>query len=247
MHSYEIQSILDKLAPIEAIQAVTTQKSGSTILDDTANNVINDPIYINRYNTQEDLPDIEDLKGGIFFKSGIQKIENQGLLNVNSLALWKASSSKLGNPIENVLNDNPNSFWQSDGGQPHTIDIYFSRRTDIVLLALYFSLTKDESYTPRLFKLYVGHSPSDAVFYKSYQVENLNGWIGLTFEDNRRDKLMKCQFLRLVFPVNHENGKDTHLRGVRLYTPSSRAQMPNMGPNYTNERRLNPLGKYTIR
>lgn len=54
------------------------------------------------------------------------------------------------------------------------------------------------------------------------EVRNVNGWVALRFLDNREDdQLLKCQFIRLLFPVNHENGKDTHLRGIRLYVPSN--------------------------
>lgn len=220
MISFKAQSILSKLAPLNAIEPVeSNRKRQVTIIDDTSENANQDPMYINKYNTDDGLPDIDDLKSGVLFKLGVQAMESQNLVCVNNIALWKASSSKTGNPIENILNDDPNSFWQSDGGQPHTIDIYFTHRMDIILLSLYFSLASDESYTPKLFKLYVGHSPSDAVFYKTFHIEHLDGWIGLTFGDNRLDNLLKCQFLRLVFPINHENGKDTHLRGIRLYSP----------------------------
>ncbi|SMN18044.1 similar to Saccharomyces cerevisiae YGL240W DOC1 Processivity factor required for the ubiquitination activity of the anaphase promoting complex (APC) [Maudiozyma saulgeensis] len=249
MNSTDIQNVLNKLAPIAAIKPVTsTKRQQVSIIDDTSENANMDPMYINRFNMDDDLPDIDDLKSGVLFKLGIQAMESQDLLCVNNVALWLASSTKGGSPIENVLNDDPNSFWQSDGGQPHTIDIYFSRRTDIILLALYFSLASDESYTPKLFKLYVGHSPSDAVFYKSYHIEHLDGWVGLTFRDNRPDNLMKCQFLRLVFPINHENGKDTHLRGVRIYSPQVRRQQETFFPPETNGiGNSSSLQRFTIR
>lgn len=253
MISYKAQSILSKLAPLNAIEPVETNKKRQvTIIDDTSEDANQDPVYINKHNAEDGLPDIDDLKSGVLFKLGLQAMESQELICVNNLALWKASSSKTGNPIENILNDDPNSFWQSDGGQPHTIDIYFTHRMDIILLSLYFSLASDESYTPKLFKVYVGHSPSDAVFYKTFHIEHLDGWIGLTFGDNRADNLLKCQFLRLVFPINHENGKDTHLRGIRIYTPMKRGQrqIHEEDNHLSDDRRgLTPhtLTNYTIR
>lgn len=221
-NSQNIEAILSRLAPVQEIKAVERSSAPlPVIINDTTDEAMDDPMYINRYNSNGELPDIDDLKSGVLFKLGIQTIESHNISNVNNLAWWNASSSKQGNPVENVLNDDPNSFWQSDGAQPHLIDVYFSRMMSIALIALYFSISSDESYTPKVFKLYVGTSPSDAVFYKSYHIDHLDGWVGLTFSDNREDALMKCQFIRFVFPINHENGKDTHLRGVRLYSPAS--------------------------
>ncbi|SCV04707.1 LAME_0H20604g1_1 [Lachancea meyersii CBS 8951] len=153
------------------------------------------------------------------FGSGLQRLEAQNLINITNLAFWKASSQKDGNPISYALDDNPHNFWQSDGSQPHYVEASFSKRVEIVQLALFLSLAIDESYTPQVIKVYAGHSCSDATHYKTLEVRNVNGWIALTFEDNRpQDRLLKCQYLRIEIPVNHENGKDTHLRGVRVYT-----------------------------
>lgn len=160
------------------------------------------------------------------YTEGLQKLEGQGHINLTALAYWKTSSYKDGNHIKEALDDNPQTFWQSDGSQPHYIDICFSKRVEVIQLAFFFSLLIDESYTPQVIKVYAGHSLSDATLYKTLEIRNVNGWVALTFEDNRpNDKLLKCQFLRLTIPVNHENGKDTHLRGVRLYSPSSKTYM----------------------
>ncbi|SCU82902.1 LAFA_0D00694g1_1 [Lachancea sp. 'fantastica'] len=153
------------------------------------------------------------------FGLGLQKLEAQNLINITNLAFWKASSQKDGNPISFALDDNPHNFWQSDGAQPHYVEASFSKRVEIIQLALYLSLAVDESYTPQVMKIYAGHSASDATHYKTLEVRNVNCWVALTFEDNRpHDALLKCQYLRIEIPVNHENGKDTHLRGVRVYT-----------------------------
>ncbi|CEP62979.1 anaphase promoting complex subunit DOC1 LALA0_S06e08262g [Lachancea lanzarotensis] len=153
------------------------------------------------------------------FGLGLQRLEAQKLINITNLAFWKASSQKDGNPIVYALDDNPHNFWQSDGSQPHHVEASFSKRVEIAQLALFLSLSIDESYTPQIMKVYAGHSASDATHYKTLEVRNVNGWVALTFEDNRpQDGLLKCQYLRVDIPVNHENGKDTHLRGIRVYT-----------------------------
>lgn len=147
----------------------------------------------------------------------------EDLTNVSNLAYWKASSFKTSNPIENVINDYPESYWQSDGSQPHIVDIYFSKRIELALLAVFFGFEIDESYSPKVVKLYVGDSISDLIYYEEWYIGKITQWYVKKFpslEDREGEQNIpiRCHILRLVFPVNHDNGKDTHLRGVRIYT-----------------------------
>ncbi|AMD22665.1 HHL105Wp [Eremothecium sinecaudum] len=218
------QTILKKLAkivpspePIDPREA--PHKDRPLILDDSQPNAPDRHRYVTDLNVQYHE---EDVKADLFlmkYTQGLQRLENQGYVDITSLAFWKPSSFKAGYPIENALDDNPSTFWQSDGSQPHTIDVLFSKRVDIIQLAMYFSLFVDESYTSETIRLYAGHSPSDATYYKTLEVRNVNGWVKFTFEDNRADGLLKCQFLRIEVVTNHENGKDTHLRGIRMFGP----------------------------
>lgn len=221
-------NIFDTLAPIETITSVARVRRADKllVLDDSQSNS-----DVNTYLTGSGDPatlNVEGRESGIEgalvkrFTQGIRLLERRGLVNVTNLANWRASSDKIGNPISQALNDNAESFWQSDGSQPHQIDIYFRRRVDLILLAMFFSLQWDESYTPRVVQIYAGYGPADARFYKTVEVRYMNGWAALRFQDNRpHDGLLKCKFLRLVFPLNHENGKDTHLRGIRLYSKAT--------------------------
>lgn len=147
----------------------------------------------------------------------------EDLTNISNLAYWKASSYKTSNPIENVINDDPESYWQSDGSQPHIVDIYFSKRIELALLAVFFGFEIDESYSPKVVKLYVGDSISDLIYYEEWYIGKVTQWYirkfpSLEDTDGEQNIPIKCHVLRLVFPVNHDNGKDTHLRGVRIFT-----------------------------
>lgn len=221
MDSVQFDSVIDKLAPISILSPVTHKKIRKIRLDDTELDANNSPIYVNGRVQPPAYLNSASQTLHTTYSEGLKLLEKTNLSNVSNLAYWQASSNKIGNPITNVLTDDADNFWQSDGAQPHEIDIYFSGRVDIAMIALFFSLKTDESYTPKLVKISAGHSPSDAVFYKNLEIKDMNGWVGITFEDNRsQDRLLKCQFIRLTFPMNHENGKDTHLRGVRVYSPS---------------------------
>ncbi|SCU86394.1 LAMI_0D01882g1_1 [Lachancea mirantina] len=156
------------------------------------------------------------------FRRGLEKLRQRGLVDATGMGHFKASSTKEGYPIVSVMDGDPNTYWQSDGSQPHTIDVYFSKRVEIACIALFFSLFLDESYSPQIFEIYAGHGPSDATHYKTLHIGEINQWIALSFEDSRPDdRLLMCQFIRFVIPTNHENGKDTHLRGLKLFAASA--------------------------
>lgn len=238
MLSANIKEILQGLAPSVVIEndEFTPLVQDKLRIDETNRQEIaqQDELYVNGYQSDNSMNE-EDMDNNKSYTNreklfttyahGIKRLEmSEELINVSNMAYWRATSFKASNPIINVINDDPNSFWQSDGAQPHEVEVYFSKRVNIAIIAMYFSLKVDESYTPKLIKIYVGHSLSDCELYKIVELEKLNGWFALTFNDNRpQDGLMKCQFIKFTFPLNHENGKDTHLRGIRLFAKTERS------------------------
>ncbi|QEU58778.1 Doc1 [Kluyveromyces lactis] len=187
----------------------------------------------NVYNPDEPEDQEESLESYLKrYTTELELLEQQNLVNLTKLAFWKASSFKVGNPIENAIDDDPTTFWQSDGLQPHRIDINFSKRVDVVQLAMYFCLVTDESYTPELFKVYAGYSPSDASLYRTFEVKNVNGWVVITFKGNRpHDNLLRCRFIQIQILSNHENGKDSHLRGIKIFGNSTASRHTMNDPN----------------
>lgn len=224
------KDFLQRLGPDSAIKPVKLPHQQKKLVLDEALFNQNPNVYVNgilNETNQEGEQHADTIADR--YRVGLQLLNNNDYTNVTSLAYWKASSCKTGNPITNAIDDSFENYWQSDGIQPHTVDAYFSKRMDIVLIGIFFTITADESYTPRVIHIFAGNSPSDAVFYKTLIVNNMNGWAVLTFEDNLPvEKLLKCQYLRFKFPVNHENGKDTHLRGIRVYTASNNQCKPQL-------------------
>ena len=56
---------------------------------------------------------------------------SSSLREVGSLGVWSLSSAKVGNGIAQLRDNQLDTFWQSDGQQPHTITIQFARKTKI--------------------------------------------------------------------------------------------------------------------
>jgi anaphase-promoting complex subunit 10 len=44
------------------------------------------------------------------------------------LAVWNVSSAKPGNGVELLRDGNKDTYWQSDGTQPHLVDIQFQKK-----------------------------------------------------------------------------------------------------------------------
>ncbi|KAF8386899.1 hypothetical protein PRIPAC_76041 [Pristionchus pacificus] len=153
--------------------------------------------------------------------SFITKREKDEYTDISSKANWTLSSCKVdgdGFGINELLSDNVDSYWQSDGPQPHTITVEFTRKTDISFLALYLDYKSDESYTPNKILVRLGSSGIhlDDEFEQSF-TEPV-GW--QIFDLRRRSYAKRAFVLQLQIVQNHQNGRDTHIRHMRLIGPS---------------------------
>eukprot|EP00971_Amphidinium_carterae_P203460 4037731-Amphidinium_carterae.1 len=53
-------------------------------------------------------------------------------LEMSLEAAWSLSSAKPGNGVEQLRDGNTETFWQSDGPQPHLINIQFQRKVKVL-------------------------------------------------------------------------------------------------------------------
>jgi hypothetical protein len=65
-------------------------------------------------------------------------------------AVWTLSSAKSGNGVDQLRDNSINTFWQSDGTQPHYVNIQFLRKKSVCALSFYLEHKLDESYTPKV-------------------------------------------------------------------------------------------------
>jgi anaphase-promoting complex subunit 10 len=122
------------------------------------------------------------------------------------------SSHKPGFGVKELMNLDSNQFWQSDGAQPHYILIHFLKRTICSGISIYINYTQDESYTPKLISIRGGTSIETLTEICKKDTEEMEGWIDIHFD---RIGLFCLQILVLQ---NHQNGKDTHIRGLKIQT-----------------------------
>lgn len=154
------------------------------------------------------------------FIKGIREMEALGLVEIGALGSWSVSSFKSGSGVKEVREDSPHSYWQSDGGQPHYLDIHFSKQVSISRLSIYTDYLLDESYTPLTINILAGHGFHDLLEVETLHLEKPTGWTHVDFNEIKGlEDGLKTFLVRLLVAANHHNGKDTHLRSVKVYSP----------------------------
>ncbi|TLD27753.1 Anaphase-promoting complex subunit 10 [Venturia nashicola] len=169
-----------------------------------------------------------------------------GLKEISSLASWTVSSSKPGCGIPALRSPSTSQFWQSDGPQPHHLNIHFFKLVEIVGIRIYLDFDLDESYTPTLVKFAAGTGYVDLQEFAVMRFEQPKGWMSVDFEgvgdpaedpcvtdeneeeidmDEEEEKenslrkmpVLRCMLVQVRICENHQNGKDTHLRGLQIF------------------------------
>ncbi|MFH4979365.1 hypothetical protein AB6A40_006074 [Gnathostoma spinigerum] len=149
--------------------------------------------------------------------------------DLSDQAFWTLSSCKTdGFGIQQLLENNIEQYWQSDGPQPHTVTVEFGRKTNISFLLLYLDYKTDESYTPSKVVVHLGSSILDLDDGLAVMFSEPVGWQVISFVvkllmivqviDLRKSngRASRAFVLQLQVVQNHQNGRDTHIRQMRV-------------------------------
>jgi len=137
-------------------------------------------------------------------------------------AVWTLSTAKPGNGVEQLRDDNTDTFWQSDGTQPHTINIQFHKKTRIKEIAIYTDYKLDESYTPSLISIRAGTAHHHLQELNLLELEEPSGWICVPLKNQQnsdQDPILRAHLVQIAILASHQNGRDTHIRQVKIYGP----------------------------
>ncbi|KAK0522084.1 hypothetical protein OC842_006572 [Tilletia horrida] len=89
---------------------------------------------------------------------------------------WSLSSHKPGNGVQDLLHPDISRLWQSDGTQPHFINIQFPKRTPVTHVAIYLDHKLDDSYTPTKILIKGGTYFHDLVDIRYREFTEPSGW-----------------------------------------------------------------------
>ncbi|KAI0518290.1 anaphase-promoting complex, subunit 10-domain-containing protein [Xylaria bambusicola] len=162
----------------------------------------------------EDVEDAEEDEEQSFDASAV------GLKEISNLASFIVSSYKPGCGVKELRDDDVNQYWQSDGPQPHRLNIHFIKRVEIRALRLYLDYELDESYTPTKIQITAGTGPNLTIPFTTMELNTPKGWIDVPIAGaggGPDGNSLCCFFVRVIILENHQNGKDTHIRGIKVY------------------------------
>ncbi|PXF48752.1 Anaphase-promoting complex subunit 10 [Gracilariopsis chorda] len=156
--TYE-EGLTDSQETIRALQALELRLRGLHIpangqLSSSASNVVSNDRY------------------------GERELGEEGMRDLTNQAVWTVSTAKPGNGVEQLLDGNPKTYWQSDGLQPHTITAHFSSKVKISEIQLHLNFEADESYTPAFVSVQAGSNLHDLYTVReSRKIRLPKGWV----------------------------------------------------------------------
>ena len=156
-------------------------------------------------------------------------IARPGHSEIGKLAVWSVTSAKPGNGVELLRDDCLDTYWQSDGAQPHLVNVQFQKKVRLRELALYAKYALDESYTPSKISIRAGNSFHDLREIKVVDLEEPGGWMHVSLCERRFGRrrrgggvggdgddggggddgeCLRAFFLQIAVLSNHQNGRD---------------------------------------
>ncbi|CAI5490940.1 unnamed protein product [Closterium sp. Naga37s-1] len=138
---------------------------------------------------------------------------------IGHLAEWSVSSAKPGNGVELLRDGKADTFWQSDGSQPHLVNIQFQKKVRLQHVSLHVDFKLDESYTPNKVSIRAGNSFHDVKEVKLVEMNEPSGWVHIPLRPSDDREYLRAFYLQLAVISNHQNGRDTHIRQINIYGP----------------------------
>lgn len=181
-------------------------------------------------------PSLEQIQR-VYYMKGLQEVEDLQLVDLSPLATWKLSSYKQGFGLAQLREDNPETYWQSDGtnggnntnpnssallnnhlANPHSITIHFIKKVALERISIFTNYSLDESYTPSKIRIMAGSSEGwDLIEVCTVNFNQPIGWSHIIFNGIRNDGVLKCFMVKIFILANHQEGKDSHIRAIRCY------------------------------
>ena len=121
--------------------------------------------------------------------------------------------------MEQLRDNNVETYWQSDGQLPHLVNIQFKRKTTISNVEVYTDYKLDESYTPSKISVRCGTNFNDLQEVEVVELNEPAGCITIPLLKDFNEKPVRSFMVQIAVMNNHQQGRDTHLRQVRIHSP----------------------------
>jgi anaphase-promoting complex subunit 10 len=87
-------------------------------------------------------------------------------------------------------------------------------------MRFYVDYNQDESYTPTHIVFYAGTGNHDLIQFAEVPLNNPVGWQDVPIADcggGPDGHSLCCWIVQIHIKENHQNGKDTHIRGIKIF------------------------------
>lgn len=137
----------------------------------------------------------------------------------------KSNFKSTGFGVEQLRDNCMDTYWQSDGQLPHLVNIQFQRKTTVSQIYIYTDYKLDESYTPSRISIRSGTHFNDLQEIEIIDLNEPTGWVVIPIKDVR-DKAIRTFMIQIAVISNHQNGRDTHMRQIKIHSPIEGRQYP---------------------
>ena len=97
----------------------------------------------------------------------------------------------------------------------------------IVSIRIFLDFEADESYTPTRITLLAGTGYHDLIPFSALEFAQPKGWIDVPLDHvggGADGKTLRAFLVQVRVVENHQNGKDTHVRGLKVYARDERVR-----------------------
>ncbi|EEC09629.1 anaphase-promoting complex, subunit, putative [Ixodes scapularis] len=155
-------------------------------------------------------------------------LEREGKVReVGAQAVWSLSSCKPGFGVDQLRDNCLDTYWQSDGPQPHLVNIHGDRTRGTILSACTetteFGHLSDHSHAVEI-SVRVGSSFHDLQELEAIDLNEPTGWVHISTRDTS-GRPIRTFFVQIAVLSNHQNGRDTHLRQIKVHSPVEQASV----------------------
>ncbi|TBU05114.1 subunit 10 of anaphase-promoting complex [Hamiltosporidium magnivora] len=123
----------------------------------------------------------------------------------------RLSSFKRGHGLKELLSSETEEFWHTDDNLPHYIQISFNKRTYVETVQLLLLYSKDDSYTPEKVEVRTGTTTETMSLCTTMTFIEPEGFVNIDISSD-------CFILQIIFICNHQEGRDSHVRQLKVFT-----------------------------
>ncbi|KAI5190150.1 anaphase-promoting complex subunit 10 [Nematocida sp. AWRm77] len=121
----------------------------------------------------------------------------------------RVSTFKAGHGPDELFNTSLEKYWHTDGNLPHHIEIEFEEIKLVSEIKLALGNAQDKSYIPKEIDVRCGKTRDTIVSVQKVLVGDKSSSLSISLE-------RFCCFIQLVILSNHQEGRDSRIRGLSL-------------------------------